>query len=282
MSRTVMSRRGRAPSGLGGFAMRSSSLKRTRDGKTWEVVQDMMWGGGVAAGSRQILHASESGWFLSSTQGKTWAKLTEPLVATITYPRIFRTATLTLVLGYKGTGLGLSHDQGTSWEHLKSFAFEHGNDGFAEGNGALVAIGTGSANGAEVGYAARSSDRGKTWTVAQVTAAHWSSLIFDGKKFVAWAGARMWSSVDGAAWTSAPVKVDGKDVPAFWYPVAAHNAQTGSYAAVLQVGGFYYKNQAFYRSTDGANWSSLPVGSFRGGHPIMYMTTAELDRSACP
>jgi hypothetical protein len=123
-----------------------------------------------------------------------------------------------------------------------------------------------------------STDDGATFTNVNLDGDVESHAVERNGTFYVWGrnndGDRvMWSSTDGANWTSAVTS--GEHIG----PVVA----TESGFAALK-GGWrqWYENQEFYYSADGVTWTTVPEGSFTGSHPIRAMTTGYVDENlAC-
>lgn len=258
----------------------NGSLKRSRDGKNWEVIKNGGWGGGIAWGPTRLFHVYEGGgWSYSETNGASWTKIVDPITSQFSYPAVKRLNNKIFVFG-RGTKLGLSTDEGRTWK-TQDIATPF-ND-FIEGKGLIVAVGLKHRQGLTTyGYAHVSKDNGATWSTTAFADDNFnhnlSDVVFNGSEFVTWAGDRVYKSTDGVTWTRYARKNDGLNPHPGWNYTTSYNSKTGTYVAMFDR----YSNQKFYRSTDGINWTSLPTTKFKGGHPILDLITGEIDSASCP
>ena len=258
----------------------NGSLKRSRDGKNWDVIKSGGWGGGIAWGPNQLFHVHEGGrWSLSNTNGTSWSQLTDPVRSQFSYPAVKRVNDKIFVFG-RSTKLGLSTDQGNTWK-IQDIVTPFGD--FSEGRGLIVAVGFLSRTGLPtVGYTYVSKDNGLTWittTFLDSSLYHeFKNVIFNGTEFVTWARDRVYKSVDGLNWVRSYRKIDGIAPHSGVNYTHTFNQKTGTY---ISVNGSY-SSQKIYRSTDGVNWTTLSASQYKGGHPIISIITGELDSSNCP
>ena len=252
------------------------SVRKSRDGKNWQTVRANGWGGGLAVTNNVVFSYWEVNGATSKDQGLTWQPTAAINVWDIMdHGAVRRAGQKMIIKGRKDGELFISSDNGATWKRSLSFISNWGSS-FAEGNGVLIAQGG-------KGFSARSTDGGMTWAAQDVTAGQdWNGKpLFNGTHFVNWSNGFMWKSTDGVVWTSMAYKVDGV-TPPWWYSFqVAYNPATGTYAAALDVWGNYYTKQKMFRSTDGINWTTLNSTKFKGGHPLNYMITADVDAAAC-
>ena len=99
----------------------NGSLKRSRDGFTWETIRSGSWGGGVAAFPNQIFHAGPD-WSTSVNNGNSWNKLTDisTVANGISYGAINHVNDKIFIVG-RGANMGVSYDKGSTWKLLTNF-----------------------------------------------------------------------------------------------------------------------------------------------------------------
>ena len=131
-----------------------------------------------------------------------------------------------------------------------------------------------------LGYVARSVDNGKTWTSLQLGGSI-LKILFNGTHFVAWDYGNVFKSVDGVNWTSTPRVIDAASGGRWGGPIA-YDQKTKTYVSILSNWGNFYEKQKFYRSIDGLNWVTLDATKAKGGHPISYIVSGEIDKAYCP
>ncbi len=264
----------------------NGSVKKSRDGKNWETIQTGSWGGGIAAfGASSLFRYTEGGgWFKTANQGANWTELKEADLGFSRYlldhPAVHRENDKIFVIG-RTPGLAVSTNQGATWFFLPNFLPEHGTSGFAEGNGILLSAGQKNIQGQPtLGYVARSVDNGKTWTSLQLGGSI-IKILFNGTHFVAWDYGNVFKSVDGVNWTSTPRIIDAASGGRWGGPIA-YDQKTKTYVSILSNWGNFYEKQKFYRSIDGVNWVTLDATKAKGGHPISYIVSGEIDKAFCP
>lgn len=249
------------------------SLRRSRDGFSWETVKSDGWGGGVAYAKQSVFVLWENDWSRSTDRGATWSPVaTAPEGLDHAFPRAVGDRLFAIGRPAGATKGALSEDGGATWQNVTGLAQDTGRS-IMEGNGVLVGIGDG-------GVAARSMDGGKTWTSKPVVVGgEWTTnLLFDGNTFVAWAGNVRWSSTDGLAWSAAPPSTS---LPGGWTAAVAFSPSTKTYVAILSAWRSYYAAQKAYRSADGVTWTTLDASHFHGGHPLWTIAVGNVDPAAC-
>ena len=152
--------------------------------------------------------------------------------------------------------IAISDDEGDSWIQ-PSFPAGCGvaiqtRGGIAFGNDVLLVVGGD-------GVACRSTDRGASWSTADIGANTGSHLVFDGASFVIWSSNAVHRSADGESWTEEPTS------PAVELQATA--AIEGRFVAASPDG---YEDQALYVSDDGTSWQA--VSGFAPGHAIRFIT----------
>ena len=258
------------------------TVRRSRNGVTWETIRTGGWGGGLAVAFNQVVSEFEYNMQISKDQGTSFKP---PTTGYGNFDHAFLSRAGNKIFS-KGRGdgqLAVSLDGGDTWKSATAFTSFWGGNGFAEGNGMLVTVGTRSTAGQpDNGFASRSLDNGVTWTAVQVIPdSGWSMAVqFNGTEFVAWGGGKTWKSTDAITWTSTPMTVDGNPAP-YWSGAVSRNPQTGTFVSIIGNWGSWYANQGAIRSNDGITWTSLDANHFKGGHPIGKIVSAEMDASAC-
>lgn len=252
------------------------SLRRSRDGVTWErTLEGTTFGGMVFDETNAAFVATSRTPRVSEDLGKTWTKTAEPSVSVWNVRGAGYGAGNVLML-FEDSGnaeLALSNDAGKTW--WKPTAWPStcgksipGSGGLVYGNSTLLVIGGN-------GTACRSTDGGKTFRDASMGGTVSSSALFTGTEFVAWGRTDrnvMYRSADGATWTTTPTA-----------PSIGPAARSGDGTFVATNDGWmqWYEKQSFYRSKDGVTWETLPKTSFTGSHPIRAIAYGRLDASAC-
>lgn len=260
----------------------SGTVRASRDGVTWDIINDNSWGSGVSYVDGFLLWAAGQ-WPGSTDFGKTWANTSSAIPGGYFDTRVIaRFGKNIAVSGDPAAGM-FSRDGGKSWFLVTL------NDGVqwarnvkvAEGNGRLVTLSSRrDSNNDLVAYQAYSLDEGKTW---QGKAAYtgpddgydWQGLFFADGQFITFAKGNKLTSADGVTWVSTPVSNAG----ATRGPVA--RGPTGTFVSIPNNWGGYYEQQHAYRSTDGITWSQLSSQAFPGGHPIGNIVSGTLPASAC-
>jgi hypothetical protein len=259
----------------------NGSARRSRDGKTWEIVKTGGWGGGLAY-SNGVLQLLWYAWPRTADMGATWTAPLNSPEGMLDHAHLERLGTKFIAMG-RAKGLAISRDQGVSWEWIPEFYPEWGQF-FAEGNGVVLGLGSKNGDPNNTGFAARSTDGGKTWSTSQIFSAQyqsWSGLVFNGTHFVAWTADKVMKSTDGQTWTSTPLTVNGQTGQWMGGPFA-YNPSTKTYVSIpSNWGGFYAKQKAYF-SRDGIAWSLLSDQAFKGGHPINNIASGEIEARYCP
>lgn len=258
----------------------NGSVRKTRDGVHWTTMRSDGWGGGVAYAKHALLLLWGK-WSSSFDLGETWAPVAQSPWASLDHPVLRRVGDLFFVAS-QTNGMRLSRDAGVTWETPVGFQSEWGGY-FAAGNGVLVSVGykfPAVSGDPYVGYSARSTDNGVTWTGQQMYSAAgqtWDGLVFDGQKFLGWSGQKVYQSVDGQTWTVTPVVSD-----VHFSGAVSFNPETGTFVLITGKWDSYYDKQRALRSSDGITWTTLDANHFKGGHPILNIVIGEMDGSACP
>lgn len=171
----------------------------------------------------------------------------------------------------------LSSDAGSSWWSPDVWPSGCGDNiqtpgGVAFGNGVILVLGGN-------GLACRSTNGGTTWTTHSTgTNDVGSQLVWNGSVFRMWSGDRMYSSSDGASWSSVAISPSNVRVG-----IVAYDPEHDSYAAINGGWGDWYATQRFYRSNDGITWETLAAGAAVRSHPMRNMVFGYAKPSAaCP
>lgn len=259
------------------------SARMTRDGVNWQEIKNGSWGGGMLYAAHKLWLLWDN-WFLSSDLGATWIN------SPATPPNIYADHPIARKVGTKffavsrDNGVAISRDQGYTWE-LPSLQSNYANTGIAEGNGALVAVGTNFNNTTRLStlISARSIDDGLTWTTQTVEAdsqfAGWSEFLFNGHEFMGWSFLAVWKSTDGINWTRTPIRFDQPVNQYSAFGKVAYNPSTGTY---VTIGIDQYDKQRISRSSDGINWTLVDPSKFKGGHGISGLIVGDMEAKYCP
>jgi hypothetical protein len=255
----------------------AGAIQRSRDGVTWTPVTSMTAFAGLAFGNDAFATGGQPGMFSTDGEGMTWNK--SGGVTLSTTPRV--TAFVPqdggrFVMAASGTGtdLLLSSDKGATWWRPSTRPAECGGDmnegGVASGNGSIVLV-----NGK--GVACVSRDGGQTFSAGSVGGAVTGHLLFVNNEFMTWGARGLYHSADGQSWSAT------ETVPANLSVGAVARADSGTFVATKNAWGQWYDKQAFYRSTDGVHWDTLPRTAFTGSHPVLFIAFGRVAKpAACP
>jgi photosystem II stability/assembly factor-like uncharacterized protein len=261
----------------------NGSLRRSRDGITWETMRTDGWGPGVAyaAGSLVLMWS----WSMSTDDGKTFTSIPASMHADFDVHGLTRVGDTIIAIANGGGAILLTSDGGKTWSKPDAFPLDGGavsESSFARGpSGSIVAVGAKVVKDQPtVAFALRSTDGGKTWTRKELfTSADGSGsfrqLVFTGSELVTFSDGQKWSSADGVAWSSKPV-VTGLAVQEG--PVAWAN---GTFVSIRAAWDNFYEKQRAFRSADGITWEQLDAAHFKGGHPLSRIVVAEVDANVC-
>ena len=250
------------------------SIRRSKDGFTWEKTLEGTTFGGMVYGNEAFVAAARTPQ-VSLDLGKTWSKTTEPTV-TVWNVRGAGFGANNVVMVFEDSGkaeLALSNDSGKTWWKPTTLPTTCGQaiqseGGIVYGKGTLLIVGGN-------GVACRSTDGGKTFTESKMGGDVTSFAHFTGTEFVAWGRTDknvMYKSADGATWTVTPTS----------HSIGPSARSDGGTFVATNTGWLaWYEKQSFYRSKDGVTWESLPKTAFTGSHPIRGMTFGWVDPAAC-
>ncbi|MCA9695445.1 MAG: hypothetical protein KC636_38055, partial [Myxococcales bacterium] len=243
------------------------SVRRSRDGVSWEPVVEGTTYGGVAYGDGRVLLASREP-IASLDDGASWDPVAPAEVAdngeviwnvrAIGYAPYAEGRFLLTARDGDNVDVLISSNGGGSWWRPadKPGDCAHDTRGIAYGDGVILITDGG-------GAACASANGGETWTTASVGGYIESNAIWSGEEFLSWGPGVVYRSGDGQAWQSAPVTPAGLQIGP-----SAINPNTGVIVAVRGGWDVWYESQAFYRSVDGVQWDVLGPGAYSGGHPI--------------
>jgi photosystem II stability/assembly factor-like uncharacterized protein len=262
----------------------NGSLRRSRDGITWETMRTDGWGPGVAFASGAVVLMWN--WSRSTDDGKTFSPIPASARGDFSVHGLTRAGDTLVAIANGGGSILLSRDGGAAWSPPDSFPVDGGEvfeTSFARGKDAIVAVGSKVVKDQPtIGFALRSTDDGKTWKRAEVFSSTtsngaWKQLVFTGSEFVSFVDGQKWTSADGVSWTSKPVvtTLAVQDGP------IAYSAKTGTFVSIRAVWGNFYEKQLAFRSSDGITWEQLDAAHFKGGHPLSRIAVAEVDPSVC-
>jgi hypothetical protein len=270
------------------------TIRQSRDGVTWAIVDRGANFASMVAGDDGTLFAASRSGKVSRSDGATWtAAGTANLMANGSAVWNVRRG------GYGGTGAGVYvvvADSNTAmvssdlmtWRAPQTYPSTCGANiqwegGVASGNGVLVILGGD-------GVACRSTDNGTTWTAHPIGGETDARLVWTGSEFVTWGSVsgqrRRFRSPDGMTWMTTPtvLRRNGGVVSGNGPLIGAvARSPQGTYVAANGGWQQWYASQRFFRSTDGVTWDELPAGAFVGSHPITHITWGEAPRpAACP
>ncbi len=262
----------------------NGTLRRSRDGVNWTVIQSNNWGGGIAAGKDIFFRSVEGGGFYTSTDfGTTLTRINDASIGNIPdqldHPSISRVNDK-LFAPARNQTLAISYDQGKSWTlNTQSLLGVTSGSPFAEGNGVIISLAFDHSRGE--GNMSRSIDNGKTWQDFKYgdIGGVWSDkIVFDGTDFIVWAGGMTWKSKNGLNWIKTKVKIDGVDAPSYWGGVMAYNSQTKMFVAITGENA----GQKIYRSADAISWTSISSTKYKTGNTLFLITLGPMESKYCP
>ena len=241
------------------------SVRRSRDGVTWEPVLEGTTFGGMVFGNGRLIAASRNGQY-SDDLGRNWtgfdaAGLTSWNVRDAAFVP-HDGGRFVMVASDGSPELVVSVD-GMSWARPESAPSDCGEGlpyqgRIAYGNGTIVLIGDG-------GVICRSTDGGQTWSSKKIADSLRANGIWNGSEFMAWNYGTLHRSTDGEAWTTTETVPDDIDIG------VTAVSDSGTIVGVTSHWQQHYDAQVFYRSEDGVHWEVLPSDAYPGGHPIKVM-----------
>ena len=239
------------------------SVRRSRDGVTWEPKLEGDTFGGMVFGNGRLVAADRYGQY-SDDLGGTWDSFSSVELASDTTGRD------TAVAPYEGGRFVMSADggivvssDGSTWAAPQSVPGNCRGGGYQGriiyGNGTIVTT-------PESGDVCYSTDGGQNWSVVALPTGLRANGIWNGSEFMAWNYGTLYRSTDAESWTTTQTVPNDIDIG-----VAAVSDQ-GTIVGVTSHWQQHYDSQVFYRSEDGVNWEVLPENAYTGGHPITTMT----------
>ncbi|MCB9748542.1 MAG: hypothetical protein H6713_00905 [Myxococcales bacterium] len=258
------------------------TVRRSRDGITWEpVVQDTTFGG-VAHGDGRFLLASREPR-VSDDDGMSWGP-----GAPADVMQNGQTIWNVRAVGWAPAGGGRFVLTARDGDTLDVLLSSTGGDDWwrpAQPPVACAPFTRGITHGDDVillvdgdGAACSSTSAGDAWTTSAIGGPIESNPIWTGTQFMAWGLQTAYSSPDGVNWSAQPVTPPGVQVGP-----AAIDPGTGTIVAVRGGWDVWYEDQVFYRSEDGITWEELDASAYTGGHPIRAIAFGYVDPSpACP
>ena len=271
------------------------SVRRSRDGITWQRTLEGTTYAGLVFGNGKFLAASRAPR-VSSDDGLTWADGGVPnlMSGATTIYNVRRggfggDGGVFVLSGEDGTArdTAISSNNGATWTRPANIPAACGasmqwEGGIVDGNGTLLMVGGD-------GVVCRSIDNGQNWTSVSLGAAVGSRVIWTGTEFFVWGGNKLYRSTNGVGWVSMPTTLKraladggssteaGPDIG----PVA--RSPGGTFVAVNGGWQQWYDKQLFLRSTDGLVWQSLPKTNYKPSHPMTHIVWGPAPRSAlCP
>jgi hypothetical protein len=256
----------------------TGSIRRSRDGVTWESVLDGEVFGGIAFGNGRLVAAHKYGRY-SDDLGETW---NEAGIASVSGKNVRAAAFVP-----HGQGLFLIAASSSSTSEIV-----YGTDGIhfqvpeslpmscaervrlpgriAYGNGTIVTVG-------DDGVVCRSIDGGRTWTARSISNRLRGGGVWTGSEFMTWDRGTVFRSTDGDTWTRTDTVPSDVDVGV----VAI--SDSGTFASITAGYKQEYEGQRAYRSEDGIQWEVLSDDAFSQGHPMRAMTFGYgLPSAECP
>ncbi len=248
---------------------------RSEDGVAWDQRVSGTTFGGVATGVGHVVAMSAQPR-VSDDDGVTFAASDDYIDTQARRTAFAAYATGRFIMVGDGK-ITLSSDAGSSWWSPDVWPSGCGDSiqtqgGIAYGNGVILVLGGN-------GLACRLLDGGTTWTThATGTTDVSSQLVWNGSVFRMWAGDRVYSSSDGASWSSVVISPASVRVG-----IVAYDPEHDSYAAINGGWGDWYTTQRFFRSDDGVTWETLAADKALRSHPMRNMVFGYAKRSAvCP
>ena len=251
----------------------SGTVKRSRNGVTWEPVLESGDFGGVAFGNGRLVAASRSGQY-SDDHGETWNDFESTELSGWT-------VRATGFAPYGGGRFIISADgeivvsaDGSTWSKPQSIPAACSGGAYQGriiyGNGTIVMT-------PASGPVCYSTDGGQTWSSTSDVGPLRANGIWNGSEFMAWNFGTVYRSADGRHWTSTETVPNDID-----FGVAAVSDQ-GTIVGISNGWQQHYDSQVFYRSEDGVNWEVLSAAAYTGGHPIKVIAFGYGEPSAqCP
>jgi len=237
------------------------SVRRSRDGVSWEPVLEGEAFGGMVYGNARLVAASRNGQY-SDDDGDTWRDFGSVALTTwnvrdaafVPYDggRFIMTSTDDI------SEIVVSTD-GVSWIQPQSVPSNCSGGSYQGhivfGNGTIVITG-------EAGVICRSTDGGQTWSSTPIAESLRANGIWNGHEFMTWNYGTLYRSSDGQNWTVTETVPSDIDIG-----VAAVSDE-GTIVGVTSRWQQHYDSQLFYRSEDGVHWEVLARDAYTGGHPI--------------
>ena len=261
----------------------NGSLRRSTDGKNWEVVKDGAWGGGVSYSDGVVLWLAGGDWPVSMDKGATWGGSSQAIPGGYFASRVLSRAGTKIVVSGDDPAAGLfSNNSGRTWASVDlsdAGTVWQRSVQLAEGNGVLVTVSSRLDSAFTLTtYAATSTD-GLTWRGKEIYQGSdqnygWNGIFFTGAEFVSFSNGNKMVSAGGMTWSGTPISNSG----AVHGPLA--RAQNGTWVSIPNNWDQYYERQKAFRSTDGINWEQ--IATWPGGHPITRLVSGYLPASACP
>ena len=280
--------------GAGGFVANfgwgaPGSIRRSRDGVTWERVHEGPTFAAMVYGRGHFLGASGEPW-VSADEGTSWKRAGAPELKASNVRRGGFGAGVFVLYGDGATrDWAVSADDGATWSSPTSIPADCGAgqwEGGIVGNERVLVM-------LSETVSCRSTDAGRTWTRAEVGGQVSSPLLWTGTEFMAWgvdAQSRpaVFRTADGVAWSATPTQLRAEaDGGAPLGPSprlgAVARGASGTFVAVNAGWQQWYERQVFLRSTDGITWEALDPRHYTASHPITFIAAGPgLRSSACP
>jgi hypothetical protein len=241
------------------------SVRRSRDGVSWETVYSNSYFAGMAFGNGRLVAADRWGEY-SDDDGESWSVFNSVDLGDTTV----RDTAFVLYGGGRfimsaDGGIVVSNDGSTYASPQSGGSGCRGGEypgSIIYGNGTIVTT-------PSSGNVCYSDDGGQNWSSGSGTGPLMANGVWNGSEFMAWGAGTLYRSSDGRSWTSTPTVPNDFDLGESG--VTAVSDQ-GTIVAVNGGWDLSYGGQRFYRSADGVSWEELPGSAFTGGHRIRVIT----------
>ena len=246
------------------------TIRRTKDGVTWETVMDESPTFAGLAYGKSTFVADGSPAF-TSTDAETWDEQGDTKLGVLYRGIGFvpYDGGRFIAVGQDGDNLAISHSaDGKTWTK----AADNGGCGKSflgiAGNADIAVLSQ------EDGGLCWSDDGGANWTRTSAGSSLTSNPIWTGTEFLVYNRARLYRSANGKTWTNEATVPNDLDLGQI------ARSPEGTFVAGNHEWQHWYDSQEFYRSTDGKNWESLSSDAFTGSHPVKFVQFGYVEAGA--